>query len=87
MKARIASYRRSRRTQYGNQMIVESADVTSKEAAEKLVGKKVTWTIDGKNKTTIAGEVRAAHGGKGALRVLFERGMPGQALGSEVTIN
>jgi len=30
--------------------------------------------------------VRSPHGNKGALRVLFERGMPGQAIGTKVEL-
>ena len=33
-----------------------------------------------------AREVRSAHGAKGAVRVLFEKGMPGQSLGTKVTV-
>ncbi|MCB1084399.1 MAG: 50S ribosomal protein L35ae, partial [Simkania sp.] len=38
-------------------------------------------------KKDITGEVRSAHGNSGALRVLFETGMPGQAIGKTVAIN
>lgn len=65
-------------------MVVLVDGVSSKEAATKLVGKKVAWDT-GKRK--IMGEVRSSHGNKGALRVLFETGMPGQAIGTKVDIN
>ena len=54
------------------------------EKAEKLVGKKVTWTSPAGKQ--IKGEVRSAHGNSGAVRVLFETGMPGQALGTSVKL-
>ena len=87
MEGRIVNYRRGRRTQTTNQMIVELPNVNSKEEAEKLIGKSAVYTCEGKNKTQIKGKVTAAHGGKGAVRVHFETGMPGQAIGDVIIIN
>ena len=84
MKARIVHFKGGRHTQIGNQMIVLLEGVTSKDKAEGFKGKKVTWTSPA-NKV-ISGEIRAAHGNSGAVRVLFETGMPGQSIGQEVTI-
>ena len=86
MKGTIVNFRGSRRIKKGNQMIVEVPGVDNKEKAEKLIGKAVTWVAPGKKKTTITGKVSAVHGSKGTVRVLFERGLPGQALGQEVKI-
>lgn len=86
MEGIIINYRRGRKTQTTNQMIVVVPDY-DKEKAQKLIGKTATYTCDGKNKTQIKGEIRALHGSKGAVRVLFERGMPGQAIGGRVSIN
>ncbi len=86
MKARIASFRGSRRIRKGNQCIIIVDKVTTKEEAKQLVGKTVSWKTSGKEPKTITGKVTAAHGNKGALRVLFEKGMPGQCLGTEVEI-
>ncbi|RME77534.1 50S ribosomal protein L35ae [Candidatus Woesearchaeota archaeon] len=84
MDATIVNYRMGRHVQTGNQMIIVMKDCTDKETAQKMVGKTVVWkTSAGKE---IKGEVRAAHGNKGALRVLFEKGMPGQAVGTRVEI-
>lgn len=84
MKGIISNYRRSRHRMTGNQVIVQPEGVASKEEAEKLVGKKVTWNTGARS---LNGEVRGAHGNKGAVRVLFETGMPGQCLGREVTLS
>ena len=86
MEGRIVNYRRGRKTQTTNQMIVEIENV-DKEAALKLVGKTAVYTCEGKNKTQIKGKVTAAHGNKGAIRVHFETGMPGQAIGDIIIIN
>ena len=65
-------------------MIVLIEGVSTKEDASKLVGKHVVWTSPAKKE--IKGEIRSAHGNSGAVRVLFETGMPGQAVGSKVKI-
>lgn len=84
MNARIASYRGSHKTKYDNHMIVHVDDCTSKEDAQKLVGKKITWVSPGKK--VLRGKVASPHGAKGCVRVIFETGMPGQSLGTEVKI-
>lgn len=83
MEGVISNFCRNRHTTSPNQMIVLVKDVDSREAASKLVGKKILYNT---GKKDISGEVRSAHGNKGALRVLFETGMPGQAIGQKVTV-
>ena len=80
MKGIITSYRRGRRTQKGNQMIVLPEDPGK---AKNLIGKKVVYKTKTKE---IVGRVTALHGRKGTVRVLFEKGLPGQSLMSEVII-
>jgi large subunit ribosomal protein L35Ae len=84
MKARISSFRRGRHVQTMNQMVLISSDVSNKEDASKLVGKEVVFLTAKGN--AINGKVTSAHGNKGAIRALFEKGMPGQSLGKEVEI-
>lgn len=67
-------------------MIVVVEGVDSKEKAQALVGKTVSWEAPGKQKKILKGKVSATHGNKGAVRVLFETGMPGQSLGQDVKI-
>lgn len=85
MEGIIINYRRGRRTQTTNQMIVMVPDV-DKEQASKLVGKTAVYTCEGKAKKEIKGTVSSIHGNKGAVRVLFEKGMPGQAIGGKISI-
>ncbi len=77
------NYRRSAHRTSGNQVIIQPDGIETREAAAKLVGKKVTWNT---GKRAIAGEVASAHGKKGAVRVRFETGMPGQCVGQEISI-
>ncbi len=84
MKAVIVNFRRNRHTTSSNHMIVAIEGVDSKDKAEKFVGKGVTFNT---GKKDIAGKVASTHGNSGAIRVIFETGMPGQCLGKEVKIN
>ncbi len=65
-------------------MIINANGVDNRDKAAKLVGKAVVWKSPAGKE--IKGSVRSAHGNKGALRVLFEKGMPGQSLMSKVKI-
>ena len=84
MKAIISNFKRGRHRQTNNQMIILVDKVDNREKAAKLVGKHVVWKSPAKKE--IKGEIRSAHGNSGALRVLFEKGMPGQAVGQKVEI-
>lgn len=83
MEATIVNYRLSRHVQTPNQMIIKVEGVSNREKAIKLVGKKVVYNTGKKDMT---GEITSAHGNSGAVRVLFETGMPGQAIGKQVQI-
>lgn len=84
MEGVIKNFRRGRKTQTTNQMIVVVKGVEKKEKAAELVGKSVIWKSPAGKE--IKGKVRSAHGNNGALRVLFEKGMPGQAIGNRVVV-
>jgi len=84
MEGVIVNFRGSRRVKKGNHMIIEVNGTDSKEKASKLVGKKVVWKSSGGK--AITGKIASAHGNSGALRVIFETGMPGQSIGNKVAI-
>lgn len=84
MKGVIVNFRRGRHVQTTNQMIIKADGVSKREDASKLVGKQVVWKSPAKKE--LKGSVRSAHGNNGAVRVLFETGMPGQSIGEEVEI-
>lgn len=84
MEAVIVNFRGSRRVKKGNHMIIEVEGINDKVKASELVGKKVVWkTSAGKS---LQGKVASPHGNSGALRVIFETGMPGQSIGTKVMI-
>jgi large subunit ribosomal protein L35Ae len=82
----VSHFRGSFRRKKGNQIIVIVPGVDDREKAKSYIGKYAVWTAEGKGKTQIKGKISSAHGNKGAVRVIFERGMPGQSLGQEVKI-
>jgi large subunit ribosomal protein L35Ae len=84
MEATIVNYRRGRHTQTTNQLILMVPKVENKESAVKMVGKKVSWkTTSGKE---LEGEIVSAHGAKGAVRALMKTAVPGQAIGTKISI-
>ncbi len=84
MRAFIANFRLGRKTKSNTHMVVKVDGVTTRKQAEKYVGKSVVWTSPAKKE--IKGKVASAHGNSGALRVIFEKGMPGQAVTNEVKL-
>ncbi len=84
MKARIVNFRRSKHVTSSNHMVVEVDGVTSIDKAKELVGKNVSYDT---GKTKISGKIASTHGNSGCVRVIFEKGMPGQAIGKPVEIN
>ena len=83
MEGIIVNYRGGRHTQYDRQMVI-SVNGLDKDKAKGLVGKSIVWTNDKGN--SISGKVSAMHGNSGAVRAIFEKGMPGQSVGSKVKI-
>lgn len=84
MKARIVSFRRSKRRQNTRQVILKVEGVNSKEKTKEVIGKKVVWKSSGGKE--IKGKISKSHGNSGAVRVILEKGVPGQAIGSEVEV-
>jgi len=84
MEGVIVNFRGSKHTKKGNYLVILPENSKSKADAEKLIGKTVIWTTPSKKE--IKGKVTGSHGNKGAVRVLFEKGMPAQSLGTKVKI-
>jgi len=86
VKATIIQFRRGRKTFKPRHFLVEIEGSNNREDATKFVGKTATWTSTGKNAKTITGKISSAHGGNGVVRAIFEKGLPGQAIGTDVEI-
>lgn len=86
MKGTIIQFRQGRHTQKVRHFLIEIPDCDLREKAGKFVGKEVFWVSPGKEKKIIHGRIAAAHGNKGLVRAIFEKGLPGQAIGTEVEV-
>jgi len=58
--------------------------MNSREEAKKMAGKEVVWKSSAGRE--IKGKISDAHGNKGLVRAIFERGLPGQAITTEIEV-
>lgn len=84
MEAVIVNYRMGRHHQNNNQMIIQVPNIDKAEKAKHLIGKRVLWISPSKKE--LIGIIKKEHGNNGALRVHFDKGLPGQSLGTKVKI-
>lgn len=84
MEGTIKNFRMARHHQKMSHLLVVFNSVDTRAKAAKLVGKKAVWTTPAGNK--ISGEIRSAHGNSGAVRVIFEKSLPGQSIGTKVKV-
>ena len=85
--AKIIQFRRGRKNYTPRHFLIEIPGVDSREKAKEFVGKSVTWKSPGKEPKLISGKISSAHGGNGIVRAIFEKGLPGQAISTDVEIN
>ena len=84
MNGKVLQFRRGRHTITEKHFLIEVEGVSDRASAEKLVGKTVIWkSTAGKE---IKGKVSGAHGNKGVVRAIFEKGLPGQAVTTNVEV-
>lgn len=84
IKGKVIQFRRGNHTVHERQFLIEIPDVDSKEKAAKFVGKEVDWKSPAGK--IIHGKISSAHGNNGVVRAIFEIGLPGQAVTTEVEI-
>lgn len=85
-KGKVIQFRRGRHTIHERHFLIEVDGITNKEKARSLINKEVIWQSPGKNKKIIKGKISGTHGNKGVVRAIFERGLPGQAITTNVEI-
>lgn len=83
-QGKVIQFRRGRKTIHERHFLIEIPKVKKREEAGKFVGKEVTWTSPAGKK--IQGKISSAHGNNGLVRAIFEKGLPGQAVTTEVEI-
>jgi len=84
MKGKVIQFRRGRHIIHEKHFLIEAEGIDSREKASKLVGKEVIWKSPAGK--IIMGKISGAHGNNGVLRAIFEKGLPGQAVTTEVDI-
>lgn len=84
MKGKVVQFRRGRHTIHERHFLIEGEGISDRESAKKIVGKEVEWKSPAGK--IIRGKISGAHGNKGIVRAIFEKGLPGQALTTEVEI-
>ena len=80
---RIMNYRIGIKTQMTSECLIQFPQVTSVALTGQLIGKSVEWKGLNKNLT---GKIVGFHGKNGVVRARFKRGVPGQALGTNVQL-
>jgi len=81
---RVIQFRRGRHTYHKRHFLIEIPEVTTIKETEKFIGKEVEWKSPAGK--IIKGKISSAHGNKGVVRAIFEKGLPGQAVTTEVEI-
>lgn len=79
----IVNYRVGPKTQKPKECLIKFPNVNNAKKASTLIGRKIAWPVGEKK---IIGKIVAVHGNKGLVRARFRRGVPGQALGTQVEI-
>ena len=82
-KAKVIQFRRGLKRIHERHFILD-VSTKNRDEAEKFVGKEVEWTSPAGKK--IKGKISSAHGNKGLVRAIFEKGLPGQARNDEVEV-
>ena len=83
MKAKVIQFRRGKKRIHERHYILD-VETKSRKEAGKFVGKEVIWTSPAGKE--IIGKISSAHGNKGLVRAIFEKGLPGQARNTETEV-
>ncbi len=84
MKGKVVQFRRGKNTIHERHFLIEIDGSKSRSDAQKLVGKDVEWKSPAGK--IIKGKISGAHGNKGAVRAIFEKGLPGQSISTDVEV-
>ena len=83
---KVIQFRRGRKNYTPRHFLIEVPNISSRGKAQKFVGKIIKWKSTGKEPKIITGKISSAHGNNGIVRAIFEKGLPGQAIGNDVEI-
>jgi len=83
MKGILVQFRRGRHIIHERHYLLDLG-FEGREEAKKMSGKEVSWESPGGK--VIKGKISDAHGNKGLVRAVFEKGLPGQAITTEIEV-
>ena len=83
VKGKVVQFRRGLKHVHERHFILDFGS-KNKDEARKLAGKIVEWKSPAGK--IIKGKISSSHGNKGLVRAIFERGLPGQSINTEVEI-
>lgn len=83
MKGKVIQFRRGRKKIHERHFLLD-VGASNREEAKKFVKKIVEWKSPAGK--IIKGKVSSPHGNKGLVRAIFEKGLPGQAITTEVEV-
>ena len=83
MKGIVVQFRRGRHKIHERHFLLDIG-LKNRDEAKKMAGKEVVWkSTAGKE---IRGKISDAHGNNGLVRAIFERGLPGQAVTTDIEV-
>ena len=82
-KGKVIQFRRGRKTIHERHFLLD-VGASNREEAKKFVKKIVEWKSPAGK--VIKGKISSSHGNKGIVRAIFEKGLPGQAITTEVEV-
>ena len=83
MKGIVVQFRRGRHRIHERHYLLDLGCTTRAEA-QKMKGKSIEWKSSAGK--IISGKVSDAHGNNGLVRAIFESGLPGQAVTTDVEV-
>ena len=84
-KGVFVSYRRGQRTQHNTQILIAIEGVNDRKGAASFIGRRVIWTSP--QGTPLRGKIVGVHGNSGVVKSSFKKGLPGHAIGAELSIH
>ena len=79
----IVNYRTGPKSQKSKEYLIQFTHVRSVSDAARLLRRKVTWQ-NAENR--VVGKIVRLHGKKGLVRARLRKGLPGQAVGTAVSL-
>jgi large subunit ribosomal protein L35Ae len=83
MKGIVVQFRRGKKVIKEKHYLLDLG-LKNRDEAKKMAGKEIVWKSSGGKE--IKGRISDAHGNKGLVRAIFEKGLPGQAVTTEVEV-